>query len=85
MPGEQVHSQLSDEERRDFLRALGVAGAAATAGTALEDVTLGDLRELVTAEAAGELARMGEAIRADLAGALDADLLGGAMTASPTR
>lgn len=68
-------SRLSDEERRDFLKVLGVAGATAVGGSAADDVTLSDLREAVTVESAGELARRGEAIRNDLTGELDAALL----------
>lgn len=76
MTPEHTHTRLSDEERREFLKALGVAGAAATGGAAVDDVTLGELREVVSAEASGELARRGEAIRNDLTGELDAALLG---------
>lgn len=79
MTSEHAHSRLSDEERRDFLKALGVAGAAATGGAALDEVTLSDLREAVTVESTGELARRGEAIRGDLSGELDAELLGSEM------
>lgn len=79
MTTEHTHSRLSDEERRKFLKTLGVAGAAATAGSSLRDATLSDLRELVTVESTGELARRGEAIRGDLAGELDAAVLASEM------
>lgn len=79
MPNRHTHSRLSDEERRDFLKALGVTGAAATGASAVDDVTLSDLREVVTVESSGELARRGEAIRTDLTGELDAELLAGEM------
>ncbi|NEU55407.1 hypothetical protein [Halorussus sp. MSC15.2] len=75
MQGEQPYSRISDEERRKFLKVLGVASAAATGGSAIDDVTLGDLRDLVAVESAGEFARRGEAIRNDLSGSLDAELL----------
>lgn len=67
---------VSDDERREFLKALGVGGAVAAGGATLDGV-----REAVeTAGAgaraeAGELATVGEAIRADLSGSLDAELL----------
>lgn len=76
MPTENVNQHLSDEDRRDFLKTLGVAGAAATGSVALDDVTLGELRDAVTVESAGEFARRGEAIRNDLTGELDSALLG---------
>ena len=62
---------VSDEQRREFLKALGVGGAVAAGGATLDDV-----REAVTASSANELASVGEAIRSDLTGELDADLLG---------
>jgi hypothetical protein len=74
-----TNERLSDEERRDFLKALGVTGAAATGGAAIDEVTLGELREVVTVESTDELARRGEAIRSDLTGKLDASLLGSEM------
>lgn len=60
----------TDEERREFLKVLGV-GSAAAVGSA----TLGDLRETVGGETATELAPVGQAIQSDLAGELDAGLL----------
>lgn len=65
---------MTDEHRRDFLKALGVGGA-----VAVGSVTMGDVQKAVeqagTAEAAAELAPMGQAIAADLGGALDAELI----------
>ncbi|WP_435179082.1 twin-arginine translocation signal domain-containing protein [Halorussus sp. AFM4] len=61
---------ISDEQRREFLKALGVGGAVAAGGATLDDV-----REAVGTGASDELASVGEAIRSDLAGELDADLL----------
>jgi hypothetical protein len=80
MTTEYTESRLSDDERREFLKVLGVAGAAATGGTALEEVTLSDLREAVTVESTGEFASRGEAIRNGLTGELNAELLGAEMT-----
>ncbi|WP_435177023.1 twin-arginine translocation signal domain-containing protein [Halorussus sp. AFM4] len=77
MRHERTKSRLSDEERRNFLKTLGVAGAAAAGNAAVDEVTLDDLREAVTVESTGELAAMGEAIRTDMTGELDADLLAG--------
>lgn len=79
MTTEYTESGLSDDERRDFLKVLGVAGAVATGGTALEEVTLSDLREAVAVESTGEFARRGEAIRNGLTGELNAELLGAEM------
>jgi hypothetical protein len=61
---------ISDERRREFLKALG-AGSAVAAGAA----TLSDVREAVGTSEGSELAPVGEAIRSDLAGSLDAGLL----------
>ncbi|MEF8843299.1 MAG: hypothetical protein V5A60_09005 [Haloarculaceae archaeon] len=63
--------QVTDEDRRAMLKALGVAGAAGVVG----EFTLGDIRGEVTPETGGELAAIGEAIRNDLSGSLDASVL----------
>src|SRR6056297_1437254 len=64
--------QIDQEDRRQFLKVVGLTGAVA-AGS---EFTLSDLRGEVEGETAGELAAMGEAIRSDLVGTLDAGLLG---------
>jgi hypothetical protein len=64
--------EIGQEDRRQFLKVVGLTGAVA-AGS---EFTLSDLRGEVEGEAAGELAAMGEAIREDLVGTLDAGLLG---------
>jgi hypothetical protein len=69
--------EIDQEDRRDFLKVVGLTGAVA-AGT---EFTLGDLRGAVEGEEAGELAAMGEAVREDLAGELDAALLGSELAA----
>lgn len=75
MDNQNVTRTVTDEDRREFLKVLGVAGAAAVGKTAVEDVTLSDLREVVAAESSAELAEMGRAIRGDLTAELDASLL----------
>ncbi len=64
--------EIGREDRRQFLKVVGLTGAVA-AGS---EFTLSDLRGEVEGETAGELAAMGEAIRSDLVGTLDAGLLG---------
>ena len=64
--------EIDQEDRRQFLKVVGLTGAVA-AGS---EFTLSDLRGEVEGETAGELAAMGEAIRSDLVGTLDAGLLG---------
>jgi hypothetical protein len=69
--------EIGQEDRRDFLKVVGLTGAVA-AGS---EFTLSDLRGEVAGEEAGELAAMGEAIRSDLAGELSASLLGSELAA----
>ncbi len=64
------YGEVSDEDRREFLKALGVVTGGAVAGA-----TLRDLRGEVASGAAGGLAEMGEAVRAGLTGTLDSALL----------
>lgn len=62
---------IDQEERRTFLKVLGVTGAAVAAG----EVSIEELREQTAAGNAEELATMGESIRADLSGSLNAEAL----------
>lgn len=64
------HGRVSDEERRQFLKALGIGGAVAATG-----FTLDELRDVVSEESSDELAKRGEAIRESLTDGLDAELL----------
>lgn len=66
------HGQTTVEERREFLKVLGVTGAVAVGNATLDDVR----SELAAAESASaELATVGEHIRKDLTGSLDAATL----------
>lgn len=79
MVGENISQRsVSVEERREFLKVLGVTGAVAAGGATLDDVRNALAGETATA---GELAGIGEAIRADLSGSLDAGLLTSQQTA----
>jgi len=62
--------QIDHDERRKFLKVLGITGAAAVGG----DLAIGELREAAD-EPGPELAALGEAIRNDLSGSLDAAVL----------
>jgi hypothetical protein len=62
---------VDERDRRTFLKALGVAGGVGAAS----ELSLSDLRGAVGEESSAEMAAYGERIRADLADALDADLL----------
>ena len=64
------YGEVSDEQRRDFLKALGVVAGAGVAGA-----TIQELRSEVGTASTVELAEMGQAIRAGLTGTLDAALL----------
>jgi len=66
---------VDERDRRNFLKVLGATGGVAAAS----EFSLSDLRGTVGGESAAELATIGEAIRADLAGGLDADLLSSAV------
>jgi hypothetical protein len=68
--GVQYTTAVGDEERRAFLKALGVSGAVA-AGSA----TLDDVREATSPPATDEVQPVGDAIADDLTGELDAELI----------
>lgn len=71
MAQEYRQQYVSDEDRRAFLKALGVAGTVAAGGATLDEV-----QSATTAGTADELAPIGQAIAAELEGALDGALLG---------
>ena len=68
--GHQYENQLTDEERRDFLKALGVGGAVAASSA-----TLTHVQDAVTATDSKMLAPVGQAIQEDLTADIDATLL----------
>jgi hypothetical protein len=70
MTHQSENRYVSDEERRDFLKALGVGGT-----IVVGSATLGEVRDAVAAESNAELASIGQAIESDLTGALDRGLL----------
>jgi hypothetical protein len=70
MEYKQTHGYVNDEERREFLKALGIAGTVAAGGATLDEV-----RSAVSTAGAEDLASVGQAIQADLGGELDAALI----------
>lgn len=66
---------VDERDRRNFLKVLGATGGVAAAS----EFSLADLRGAVGAGATEEFTTMGEAIRADLAGGLDAGRLDAAV------
>lgn len=64
------NQHVTDSERREFLKVLGLAG-----GTAAGSLTLGEIREQLAGETASDLAPIGQQIREDLQGKLDTGLL----------
>jgi hypothetical protein len=60
----------------EMIEALGVAGTAGVVG----EITLGEIRSEVATATSDELAAMGEAIRSDLTGSVDASLLASGMS-----
>ncbi|MFB6140040.1 MAG: hypothetical protein ABEJ26_06365 [Halosimplex sp.] len=71
MPNAHSRPSIADEDRREFLKLLGVGGGVAASGFTLDSIDAEPSRE-----SSERLAEMGESIRADLDGSLDADLLG---------
>lgn len=71
MSHEYKKRHVINEDRRDLLKALGVAGAVTVGGA-----TMGEIREeMGQSFATTELASIGEAIKSDLAGQLEAGLI----------
>lgn len=66
----QKHTAVSDEERREFLKVIGVAGAVGASS-----VTLGELNDTVEPTDVDALRSVGAAVSERMAGAVDADLL----------
>ncbi|ELZ03810.1 hypothetical protein [Natrialba aegyptia] len=64
------YGEVSDSDRREFLKALGVIAGGSVAGA-----TLNDLRQNVSTETTSGLAEMGTALQDGLTGTLDAALL----------
>lgn len=62
---------VNEEERREFLKALGVAGAVGVTG----EFTLETLQAETTVSSTAELEAIGQAIRKDLSGSLQASVL----------
>lgn len=63
-------SEMTAEDRRELVQNLGIGGS-----TADESLSLAEIRKAIDAETDPEFASMGEAIRSDLSGKLDADLI----------
>lgn len=80
MTYENTNRHVSDEERRKFLKVLGVGGAVAS-GSA----TLSEVRDAYGGGTEADLAPIGQAIRADLAGELNAELLASQQSAIAER
>lgn len=63
-------NQVTEEDRRDFLKALGISGA-----TAAGSITLSEARDVLGSSSTEELATIGQAIQADLSESLNAEQL----------
>jgi len=74
MVGKHINNTIDNEQRREFLKALGVAGTVTATG-----MTLDGVREAMStagaAEQAGVLAESGATIRSETVGSLDSELL----------
>lgn len=64
------HTTVTDEERRELLKVIGVAGAVGASG-----VTLGELNDTVEPTDVEALSSLGAALSEEMTGAVDADLL----------
>lgn len=67
------HGNVTEEERREFLKLIGAGTAVAAGGATLEEAR--DAAAGLSAAASSELAPVGENIRSELTGELDAGLL----------
>ncbi len=63
-------SEMTVEDRRELVQNLGIGGA-----TTDENLSLTEIKAAIDAQTDPEFASMGEAIRSDLSGKLDADLI----------
>lgn len=77
MANKYVNKHVTNEERREFLKALGVAGALGAGGITLNEVR----EEMASIPSDSGLTSVGAGIRADLTGELDAGLLTSGATA----
>lgn len=75
MPHRHDRKEITDDDRRALLKILGLAGAAGIAG----EFTLTELESEVTTAEGAELASMGQELRNDLTGSVDASLLASGM------
>jgi hypothetical protein len=64
------YTTVTDEERRDFLKILGVAGAVGASS-----VTITEVRESLGSNTSEEFAEVGGAIKTDMAGNINAELI----------
>lgn len=72
--------QVTSEDRRELAVSLGVRGT-----TTSDSLTLAEIRKAIDAETDPEFALMGETIRDDLTGRLEADLLSEELTTMETQ
>lgn len=70
MVTENTGRRISDEDRREFLKVLGLGGAVAVGSASLSDV-----QTAVTAGESTQLAQVGNDIRSELTGTLDASVV----------
>ncbi|MBP1986314.1 hypothetical protein [Halolamina salifodinae] len=70
MTNYERHTAVTDEERREFLKVIGVAGAVGASG-----VTLGELNSTVEPSNVEALSAVGAAVSEEMAGGVNPDLL----------
>lgn len=71
---EQV--SIDEDARREFLKLLGITGSVGAAS----QFSLSEVRNALGTSTSAEMAAMGEAIRADLTGTVDADVLASSLS-----